>query len=203
MTTIRPETLFALLKLQHKRSQGFTLVEVLVGIILVLLFLAISMQAFVTATAFKVKAQELSDADEWIQADLEIIRKNAESLHASGSSFTPDRNACRAVPSGGTTVSSANGYGAVLANNILSSAPLSPNPTPANPINPVANTGTRNSEIGNRPYTLVRTLNPSNVKPYNALAVTYSVTDQSDNSVVATLYTELIPDASLTCPIQP
>jgi prepilin-type N-terminal cleavage/methylation domain-containing protein len=64
------------------RAQGFTLVEVLVGILLISAFLGTAMQAIVSATAFKVKAQELSEATVWIQEDQELVRYQASRIAA-------------------------------------------------------------------------------------------------------------------------
>jgi prepilin-type N-terminal cleavage/methylation domain-containing protein len=62
------------------QKQGFTLVEVLVGILLMAAFTGTAMQAIVSATAFKVKAQELSEATVWIQEDLELVRYQASKV---------------------------------------------------------------------------------------------------------------------------
>lgn len=64
------------LKLPHQ-EQGFALVEVLVAILIMTLFVAISMQAMVIAAVFKARAQEFSEATTWIQEDLENVKYQA------------------------------------------------------------------------------------------------------------------------------
>ncbi|PZD73069.1 hypothetical protein C1752_02699 [Acaryochloris thomasi RCC1774] len=184
----------ALLLKRQQPNEGFTLVEVLVGILLVLIFAAVSMQAFVAATALKVRAQEISEADKWINADLESLKVRATQLDLGGTEYNPFLLACLGDSADDGGSNSTEGYGARLNNDIVTNAPLSGGN---------ANSMTMNSEIGSRPYTLARAFTNVNTSPYNRLAVTYTVTDQADNSVVATFYSELLPDASLVCPAQP
>lgn len=63
-----------------QQEQGFTLIEVLVAILLTTLFVAVAMQAIVSAAVFKVRAQEFSEATNWIREDLETVKSNAASL---------------------------------------------------------------------------------------------------------------------------
>lgn len=59
----------------HSRNQkGFTLTEALVGVMITSLFMATSMQAFVSSTALKVKARQTSEANNWAQDDLENVK---------------------------------------------------------------------------------------------------------------------------------
>jgi hypothetical protein len=60
----------------------------------------------------------------------------------------------------------------------------------------------RTSEIGNRSYTVTRTLTPVNAAPYNVLTIEYTVTKDIDDQVVTVRQSELIPDVSLTCQSQ-
>lgn len=109
------------------KQQGFTLVEVLVGILLLAAFTATAMQAIVSATAFKVKSQELSEATIWMQEDLELARYRASQIPA-------DPARCFAqTPSAG--------YGQKLKEDVESaSAAITP----------------KSSALGQRPYTLRR-----------------------------------------------
>jgi prepilin-type N-terminal cleavage/methylation domain-containing protein len=90
-------------------AQGFTLVEVLVGILLISAFLGTAMQAIVSATAFKVKAQELSEATVWIQEDQELVRYQASRIAA-------DVPRCSAL-------SPSTGYAQALKEQLSSSIP--------------------------------------------------------------------------------
>ncbi|NJM75168.1 MAG: type II secretion system protein [Acaryochloridaceae cyanobacterium RU_4_10] len=64
-----------------KTNQGFTMVEVVVGILLVLIFTMIAMQAMVMATAIRVRSQEVTEASRWIQKDLENLGTTANRLN--------------------------------------------------------------------------------------------------------------------------
>lgn len=61
-------------------NQGFTLVEVLVAILITTLFVTVAMQAIVFAAIFKVRAQEYTEATNWIQSDLENVKYQAANL---------------------------------------------------------------------------------------------------------------------------
>ncbi|MGF1602717.1 MAG: type II secretion system protein [Thermosynechococcaceae cyanobacterium] len=205
--------ILALTAKRHHQHSGFTLIEVLVGMLLVLIFAAVSMQAFLAATAIKIRAQELSEADTWIKADLEDLRKTAKNLDLAGTEYTPSLTTCLGdfLKNGGSA-NRFEGYGYKLLDQISASlrnpttgiVPLNADVAPVDGTNDsVKITTVRTSEVGNRPYNLDRTLTPVNASPYNRLAVTYRVTAQSDGDTVATLYTEILPDASFVCPAQP
>ncbi len=53
---------------------GFTLSEVLVAILLVTTFVAVALQGMVVAMLLKSKALQISEANQWVQADLEQVR---------------------------------------------------------------------------------------------------------------------------------
>jgi prepilin-type N-terminal cleavage/methylation domain-containing protein len=76
-----------------KKEQGFTLVEVLVAILIATIFITVTMQMMVIATVFKVKAQENTEATNWIQGDLENVRYQADKLQ-----FQQTKLAADAVP---------------------------------------------------------------------------------------------------------
>jgi type II secretory pathway pseudopilin PulG len=178
-------TLLTISKAQSSRdeNQGFTMIEVLVGIILTLTFVAVSMQSFVVATAFKVRAREISEADKWIKSDLSSIRIDVAAKldqDATSKEYRPNFAACRAS-------STTNGYSTRLETAILATG---------------SNTMSRTSEIGNRSYTVTRTLTPVNAAPYNVLTIEYTVTKDIDDQVVTVRQSELIPDVSLTCQSQ-
>lgn len=63
-----------------QQSQGFTLVEVLVAILITTLFVGVTMQGMVIAAIFKAKAQENAEATTWIQEDLENLKYQAANL---------------------------------------------------------------------------------------------------------------------------
>ncbi|NCJ07458.1 prepilin-type N-terminal cleavage/methylation domain-containing protein [Synechococcales cyanobacterium C] len=152
-----------LMRLNHK---GFTLVEVMVGILITVTFVGAAMQALVVASLFKVRAQEYSEATTWIQEDLELVRFEASQLPA-------DNNNC-------------NDYGKTLDNAL-------PDVEDRTPEDPNSN---RASSLGSRPYVLDRDPNPND----DILEINYAVVRANENTApVATLYAEVIPDASFAC----
>jgi prepilin-type N-terminal cleavage/methylation domain-containing protein len=62
-------------------SKGFSLPEVLVGIMILTIFIAVAMQAMVSAVAMQVGTDKTTQSDNWIQADLESVRFLASRLH--------------------------------------------------------------------------------------------------------------------------
>jgi prepilin-type N-terminal cleavage/methylation domain-containing protein len=153
----------------RNRKQGFTLIEVLVGIIVMATFTGTAMQAIVSATAFKVKAEELSEATVWIQEDLELVRYQASKVEE-------DVPACTA-----STLD--KGYAQKLKNEL-----------------PSADEVIKTSAVGARPYTVQRTAEPSTVQPFNVLKLNYVVKRQGESTLIAQLYSEVIPDKFLSCP---
>lgn len=164
---------------KHNNNNGFTLVEVLVGLLVIVGFISTAMQALVTATVFKVKGQELSEATTWIQEDLEMVKFKANRLHyvvdsdPTKNKYEPEDLACQ-----GTTDT---GYAAVL-HNTLDSVD-----------------GSKTSTIGNRPYTLTRNVIRPQAAPYNVLTLEYQVAS-ADGVPIAITHAKVIPDASLACP---
>ncbi|MDV2992078.1 MAG: hypothetical protein N4J56_001732 [Chroococcidiopsis sp. SAG 2025] len=60
-------------------EHGFTMLEVLVAIVVAVIFVSVAIQMMVLATVFKVRAQEYTEATNWIQEDLENIKYQAAS----------------------------------------------------------------------------------------------------------------------------
>jgi prepilin-type N-terminal cleavage/methylation domain-containing protein len=238
-----------------KQAQGFTLTEVLVAILIVVVFAGIAMQAMVVAVAFKVKARQFSEATNWIQQDLENVKQQAQVLGSTtltsatlsnGSSLavssttgfangnvlqvstitsnlytisgTPSSTsisvtpALPAIPQPADTIvsvvakdnttiprdtlcyatASTNGFGDLLSDN-LPAVPSEPN----NSSTP--NSGTKT--ITGQTFTLTRIATPGTTAPYNVLQVTYTVARSTTPTIaIATLNTEVIPDAALQCP---
>lgn len=162
------------------KNDGFTLVEVLVGLLVIVGFISTAMQALVTATVFKVKGQELSEATTWIQEDLEMVKFKAnrldysvDNVNPSNSKYVPDDAACNGTQS--------SGYAAVLNGDLD------------------AVDSFKTSAIGNRPYTLSRTVILPISAPFNVLTLEYEVAS-ADNVPIAITRTKVIPEASLACP---
>lgn len=73
-------TVLHLLLNKTPHSKGFSLPEVLVGIMILTIFIAVAMQAMVSAVAMQVGTDQTTQADDWIQADLESVRFLASRL---------------------------------------------------------------------------------------------------------------------------
>lgn len=165
-------------------SQGFTLIEVIVGVLIMTLSLTTALNLTVYAVALRLKAKQYSEAVAWIQEDLENRKFQAFSLDysTSTSSYTPDPSACSA-----TSLNS--GYADRLRDAIIGT---NGNNTSTFTIPKTATNG--------QAFNVVGSLTPSSSSPYNILQVSYTVTPTSGGSSVATLQTEVIPDAALICP---
>ncbi|QHV00452.1 prepilin-type N-terminal cleavage/methylation domain-containing protein [Synechocystis sp. CACIAM 05] len=161
---------------RQSAQQGFTMFEVLIALMISFLFLTGTLNAMVMATVMRVKAERQAQAGYWIKEDLEQVR-------ALAANFNPTTgNGC---PTGvGAAFRDANNSAdADPTNNGLASLP-----TPGN------------RTILGRTTSLTRTPAVSD----NVLQLTYTVTNTEitdpQKKVLATLYTEVLPAAALTCP---
>lgn len=227
------------------QQQGFTLVEVLVAILISTLFVAIGMQAIVFSTVLRIRAQQIAQATDWIQEDLEAVKGQAatqvpytqtrlsqpaaanqkiievedsigefrvgdsviigsdstsnkvEAIDVASNQITLATNLATAQPAGTTTViarcrpndgDTTGGFAAYLRDNL---------PT-------LARGGA--TTIAGKQYTLSREGSSStsptirNNRPYEVLEITYKVTPANENSPVAQVSTEVIPDEFFKCP---
>jgi type II secretory pathway pseudopilin PulG len=168
---------FRYLSQQHWGSSGFTLTEALVGILMVSTFLGVTLQTIVSATMIRVKAQEQSEATGWIQEDLELVRYQAGRLSV-------DAMLCN--------VSSANaGYADRLRDMLIGQNITSDDSTEN------TSSSTKQANVGNRAYTLTRTIAVRNVAPYATVSLNYTVSD--NQTVIARQYAEIIPNAFFSC----
>jgi type II secretory pathway pseudopilin PulG len=175
---------------QWKSSQGFTLVEVIVAALLTIVLTGVAMQTIVLATMVRVKAQESSEATNWIQEDYESIK-----LLANGE----DMGYC---PTGSTTTGCAG-----ISNNYIT------NTSKCNAASASSGYGkdlqdlvgvteniTKASKIGQRPYVIQRVTDVVDAAP-STLKVTYSVYRGTDttSTPINTFYTEVVPGAAFSC----
>lgn len=158
-----------------KPLQGFTLAEVMVGILVIATFMGVAMQIFVTGTSLRVKAQSKSEAMTWIQEDVEFIRHQASQLGSD--------------PARCTATSAADGYGDKLRDKVLGMDSAASNTQQQIP---------HSSSLGSRAYVLTRIMSVRDVVPFDVLTLNYSVTE-SDGTIAAQLYTEVLPDATFSC----
>ena len=195
----------------NQPQSGFTLTEVLVGMLLTFAFVGTSLQALVVSTTFRVKAQEVNEATTWIQEDLENIRFEAKYLDyydlALSEYVESDGRLYQTAPLRCDATSPNAGYADLLRDRILvrlNDTLTDDHDIPDTNSQSGANASTvsvqKTSQVGARPYQLTRTLTPAEASPYNVLRVTYTVTALDGGPVaITTLYTEVIPHVSFYC----
>ncbi|OWY67548.1 prepilin-type cleavage/methylation domain-containing protein [cyanobacterium TDX16] len=156
------------------QDKGFTLFEVLISILIVSVFLTVAMQALLFAIIFKVRAEQRNEAATWIQKDLEFVKNQAKEYEKN---TFPYSIKCIATTSN-------DGFAASFLNSIGGT------PTTDGP-----------RVLGGKNFVLNRTADyATSSDPFKLLKLEYSVSPQDGGSAIATLSTEVIPDASLKCP---
>lgn len=172
--------------LSSNHHSGFTLLEVLVGILIATTFTLTALQALVIAAVFQVKAAQSSGATNWIQEQIEAIKFQASEL-------TADENLCNAE-------TAEEGYGDALEAQL----PASQGEHTINGVTwkIVDNT----NEFPGEDLWLLRQAKPKAEEPYNVLTVEYAtVLDNNGNpssqesDIITQFYTEVIPDAAFDC----
>ena len=157
---------------QPDAERGFSMIEAVVAMMLVTIFINISLQLLLAATAVRVIAREKAEATTWIEADLETVKFRASQYS--------DSSKCNAINS---NAGYAIGFrDAIPATNGLDA------PTDL----------TLNKTINANNFILTRTANPRTIPPYDVLEIRYRVTSEFGLKI-ATLYTEVIPNAALNC----
>jgi type II secretory pathway pseudopilin PulG len=179
--------------------QGFSLLEVMAGILLSLTFTGVAMQALVTSTVLKVRAQEEGESATWIQENIELIRHVADKLAYVDSRYNVELPPCRAT-------SETVGYGDRLRDEL--------NKVEFKGGNIANNTSSENQRVfnvvsskGNRPYTVQRRTQVKTSDSYlgsnyifNVLEVSYLVQDDQGKDI-SNSYVEIVPEVSLRCPL--
>jgi Tfp pilus assembly protein PilV len=159
------------------------MLEVLVAMMVVFLTFMTSLNGLLYAAMFQVKGDRQAQAVYWIQQDVEQIKSLAAST-ASPPAYTTAATCTTATPSSccTTTVSSGTVTGG-FANALRTSSSL---PTLAS------------KTFFGKDYTMTRTPSVSSTNP-QVLIINYTVRNASDTSDLATLYTEILPAAALSC----
>lgn len=157
-------------------NQGFTFIEVLVGILMATVFVLIVTEGIVVATVFRVKAQRQSEALNAIQQDLENIKfEAAKDLTATA---TCDNATTRTT-----------GYGKALLTALV----------PASVNSSFTEQTTEDLILLKKPHTMTRTLTVYDQTPFKILQVNYEVSPTEGGSIIATYSTEVIPDEAFEC----
>jgi type II secretory pathway pseudopilin PulG len=174
-------------------EQGFTTVEVLVGILLTIIFMIVAMQTIALAAAIRVRAQEASDAARWVKNDRDMMVRQASSLggydSATGTYSSISASRCSATT--GTT-----GFASLLQAQPDNSADANS----ADSTIGTDDTDPKLSPIGSRGYTLRRRTSVTDANPH-ILKVQYDVYRGLDTSVspIYRYYTEVIPGVAFAC----
>jgi len=90
----------------RKQEQGFTILEAMIAILIATIFVATAMQMMAMAAAFKARARQYAEATTWIQADLEVVKDQADQLPLPSTTLTA--NAAAGATS--LTVDSVRGF---------------------------------------------------------------------------------------------
>jgi Tfp pilus assembly protein PilX len=157
-----------------RQDQGFALFEVLASVLIATIFIAVAMQALLLAALFKSRAEQRNEAVTWIQKDLENVKNQAKEYEKN--TFPYSVKCSAATP--------ADGFAAGFLNSI-GGTPVTDGPR----------------TLGGRNFVLNRTADyATSSDPFKLLKLEYSVSPQDGGSAIATLSTEVIPDASFKCP---
>ncbi|MGK7914939.1 MAG: hypothetical protein AB4038_05245 [Prochloraceae cyanobacterium] len=155
-------------------EEGFTLAEVLLGILTVSLFLSSSLQLMLASTMMRVKANQRSETTDWIREEIEGVRLVAANLAYDS-----------------TQPENCGNYGKVLREKLSKETGsgtkifLSPS-----------------KNFGGRDIWLERTMtdNGDSLKlTYRAVEEDASSPGSPGNKVIADFYTEVIPYAVFSC----
>jgi Tfp pilus assembly protein PilE len=163
-------------------NSGLTLVEVLIATLIVIAFIAISLQALTVAALFKSRARVQNDAMSWIQEHLEKVREQATAIAV-------DPSKCK------TTVAT-GGYAQQLSNSL----PVINDTNNTRDISGINYQIVRTPEIrGSQPSGGNCSFNAC----YEILHLNYQIkgTGGQSDLIFAEINTEVIPDATFKCQI--
>lgn len=187
----------------NNNEEGFSIIEILVAILVLVAFMLGTLQAMVFAALVIVKSEEKTQVLNWIQQDVERVQYEA---------FLLDKT----EPNGYNPTRCDNStYGQALSTALPGTYPAtiiipqesSPNPNEIHPIYRVYRVLTPTSNTLNIQYTVAYAPadSPTFLKPhprYNS-SDSYNLTTpptDSNSNFIATLSTTEIPNASFKCP---
>lgn len=163
----------------RNRDKGLTLVEVLIATLIVIVFITVSLQALTVAALFKSRGKIQIDAINWIQKDLEDVRRVASTVS--------DATRCKAA-------TSTNGYGKLLETSLTGSTIQGKSIAGINYEKHRTITVSGGAASGGSCK-----LNAC----YESLLINYKVkgTGGQSSVILADVQTEVIPDAVFQCPL--
>jgi hypothetical protein len=167
---------------------GFTMSEVLVAILITTTFVSVTLQGMVVAMLLKAKALHVSEANQWVQTDIESIRAK---INMSQLPMGDNQSKCHPV-------SADRGFAALVGDNLVGMAAAA-SATDRNLPTLVATSKT------GKTFQIVRTLSiPNTVENarFKILGIQYLVIPSMGTNLEAPIfqsYTEVMPDAALQC----
>ncbi|MBD2459742.1 prepilin-type N-terminal cleavage/methylation domain-containing protein [Oscillatoria sp. FACHB-1407] len=210
-------------------SQGLTLMEVLVAIVIISLFMSVGMMSIVTTSMFKLRARTVTEVTNWIERDIEGVKRQAAQMSYSlASNVTAGQQNLPLVASHSLTtgeqiaiagdstiyvIQSVNGNVVRLTNGLRFNAAQNSLIIPLSKCNATATPSglafalqqslpplvSSTLTISGRPYTMTRQATVRNAAPFSVLQLAYTVTPQGRTTTTATVYTEVMPDATFQC----
>jgi len=204
------------------QNKGFSLVEVIAGILMLTFFALGSLQAIGIATQIRAASERRDRANNWIQQNIEQAKfwasgwqegdafEDFTESNADGTDFWTyaddgdpswnNNSLCGSV----NPTNQGDGFGALLEAFLES-----PNGYDYNPDNTTTIGDTNYNQIGNdnflgRDVQLFYQPQISNENPFNTLQLTYIVINDEDGNlteddIIARIDTEIIPDAAFQC----
>jgi hypothetical protein len=178
---------YCLIARSRAAEAGFTMSEVLVAILITTTFVSVALQGMVVAMLLKAKALHISEADRWVQTDIERIRAR---ITLSQLPLAENQSKCHPV-------SADRGFAALMSDNLVGVGSVSTTDRTLPPLVATSKTG--------KTFQIVRTLSIPNT-PENAqfkiLGIQYLVIPNMGTNLEAPIfqsYTEVMPDAALQC----
>lgn len=182
-------------------KKGFSLLEVLITILAISFFLLGSLQATILATFLRIQGQDQTEGLNWIKKDLELIRYEAFNLDKDLNNKDGDLYTKYVTQLDPPNTSNCDSYGDTLITKVNTN-----HPGGANPFG-------EKITINNKDYGVYREYTTNG----NALRINYALVydvshprynsndpykypDSDNANIVATISTEVIPNAALNCP---
>lgn len=151
----------------------------MVSLMIAMVFLSVTLQVLVSATVFRMRADQFDGAVNWIQEDLETVIGKAGRYEMN----TPQSTKCTA-----TSSNPGDGLAAGFINDTTQG--LGGASTTLGP-----------KQIGDKSLVLTRTAAySSSADPLRLVQLTYTVAPQGGGDIVASMKTEVVPYAVLRCP---
>jgi hypothetical protein len=178
---------YLLIARSRAAEAGFTMSEVLVAILITTTFVSVALQGMVVAVLLKAKALHISEADRWVQTDIESIRAK---ISLSQLPLGEHQSKC-------SPASADDGFAALIVDRVVGISSVNSTERNLPPLIATSKTG--------KTFQIVRTLSVPNT-PENAqfkiLGIEYLVIPSMGTNLEAPIfqsYTEVMPDAALQC----